>query len=275
LRINIKIPKNIFGEKYGYSLEGLQKELQNDQGENFRAGLRLKSSDGCLDIKRCVGNGLEINDYCGWIIISIYYKVGLNTDGTDGEDNDGNPEEICNLCEISYSICFDPVKVKALYGQCDDHVEENVEFPMETCLELTNNRAKRRYSEPNDNNTFIEGPENFLCVVIGDTSEPVSWDKFNKTLTVPSNVEQSDLNAINANIKNVEDQFVVSPTTGGSFSETNGAARTEYSQTGQSGCIQSAMMVRLFWLCLRVHFPCSLRQEPLGSNLRLWVKLQS
>jgi len=114
IRVSIKIPMNIFGQKYGYSLENL-----DDSVNGKSAGLRLKSSTGCLD----VNTELKIDQFCGWIIIKLEHVV----DST---------EEICNLCEISYSICFDPVKLKVLYGQCNEHSEENVEFPIETCLEL-------------------------------------------------------------------------------------------------------------------------------------------
>jgi len=116
LEIKIKIPKNIFGKKYGYSLEGFVSELAS---ANFKSSLRLKSSDGCQDI----GVSPSAEDYCGWLILSMQYTALT--------------DKICNLCEISYSVCFDPIKVKALYGQCEDHDEENVEFPMETCLLLT------------------------------------------------------------------------------------------------------------------------------------------
>ena len=115
LEIKIKIPKNIFGKKYGYSLEGFVNELSN---ANFNSSLRLKSSDGCKDIDIVP----SADDYCGWLILSMKYTA---------------TEKICKLCSISYSLCFDPIKVKALYGQCDDHDEENVEFSIETCLLLT------------------------------------------------------------------------------------------------------------------------------------------
>ena len=114
LEIKIKIPKNVLGKKYGYSLESLANAVMT-------GGLRLKSSDGCLNLN-LEGSNITAEDFCGWIIVSIKHEA-VNA--------------ICNLCEISYSLCFDPVKVKALYGQCDDHEEENVEFPMETCLLLT------------------------------------------------------------------------------------------------------------------------------------------
>lgn len=134
IKISIKIPKNIFGIKYGYSLDNFSEEL-NKEEYNFKGSLRFKSSDRCIDIKRSKENGLSISDYCGWIIITLSYIVGDNTDETQGSI----PMEICNLCEISYSIFFNPVKLKVLYGQCYVQDKENIEFTIETCLELTNN----------------------------------------------------------------------------------------------------------------------------------------
>lgn len=117
LEIKIKIPKNIFGIKYGYSLENFVNDLAS---ANFNSSLRLKSSDVCKDLN----DTPTATDYCGWIVVSMSYR---------------STEKICNLCEISYSICFDPIKVKTLYGQCENNDEENVNFPIETSLLLTKN----------------------------------------------------------------------------------------------------------------------------------------
>jgi len=181
IRINIKIPKNIFGEKYGYSLEDIAKELRNN--ENFCAGLRLKSSDGCVDITRRASEDtqLDIEDHCGWINIIIHYQVG---------EVNSNIEEICNLCEISYSLCFDPVKLKTLYGSCHGGANEIAEFNSETCLEIENVAAERQATITDGGApAVITGPENFLCLAVVDatTGESASFDKFNKTLTVTYN----------------------------------------------------------------------------------------
>ena len=218
IKISIKIPKNIFGEKYGYSLEGVVKELNNRSEEEFKASLRLKSSDGCLNIQRCLGHGVTINDYCGWLVITISYKVGespLNYDRMNERNN--GPEQICNLCELSYSICFDPIKVKSLYGQCNGHNEETIEFPIETCLLLKNNHARREYFISEQNK--ISGPENFLCLeIIEDSSidEVIVWDKFNKTLTINkygSNTYSDEIKKINSRISNINEHFDISNNT--------------------------------------------------------------
>lgn len=124
IKIKIKVPKSIFGKKYGYNLQNLYDEKDN---LNLKVSMRLKSSDDCFNINS--GNDNEegfleviLTDHCGWLVFEFLYFV--------------NQEKICNLCEISYSLCFDPVKIKLLYGQCLNLNEENVEFPIETCLLL-------------------------------------------------------------------------------------------------------------------------------------------
>jgi hypothetical protein len=180
LRINIKIPKHIFGEQYGYSLEDVSKTLANN--ENFLATLRLKTSDGCIDINRVASetNQLDIEDYCGWINITIHYQVG---------EVDPSREEICNLCEIAYSLCFEPIKLKTLYGACSGGADEVAEFKSETCLEIENVAAQREavISDPSGGtDATIAGPENFLCLTIIDSvsGESAVFDKYSKTLTV-------------------------------------------------------------------------------------------
>ena len=125
LRVKIKVPKSVFGKKYGYDLQNLYDEINT---LNLKVSMRLKSSDGYYNVVSGVDpteqGSLDVNlsDHCGWLVFDIFYGV--------------TQEKICNLCEISYSLCFDPVKIKLLYGQCENHDEENVEFPMETCLLL-------------------------------------------------------------------------------------------------------------------------------------------
>ena len=171
LRINIKIPKHIFGEQYGYSLEDVAKTLENNS--KFCATLRLKSSDGCFDINRVGDEQLEIEDFCGWINITIHYQVG---------EVDPSREEICNLCEIAYSLCFEPIKLKTLYGACSGG-DEVAEFKSETCLEIENVAAQR---EATIGNRTITGPEDFLCleIVNNTVAESAVFDKFSKTLTI-------------------------------------------------------------------------------------------
>jgi hypothetical protein len=122
LRVKIKVPKSVFGKKYGYDLQNLYNEINT---LNLKVSMRLKSYDGCYNVSHESPEegilGVDLSDHCGWLVFDIFYVI---------------PQKICNLCEISYSLCFDPVKIKLLYGQCEDHDEENVKFPIETCLLL-------------------------------------------------------------------------------------------------------------------------------------------
>lgn len=201
IRIKIKIPKQILGKTYGYSLDCLTNELIKN---NFSAGLQFKSSDGCIDATRCIDNDneLEIEDFCGWINITIHYQIGSDEDNL-------HIERICNLCEISYSLCFEPVKIKALYGVCYDHIEEVVNFKSETCLEFENLQANR-FIDISDYNTVstlkvrIIGPENFVCLKLTyNETKNIIYDKFSKILFIEANViNNSDFDNINNNLPN-------------------------------------------------------------------------
>jgi hypothetical protein len=201
LRINIKIPKHIFGEQYGYSLEDVAKTLENNS--KFCATLRLKSSDGCFDINRVGDEQLEIEDFCGWINITIHYQVG---------EVDSNRQEICNLCEIAYSLCFEPIKLKTLYGACSGG-DEVAEFKSETCLEIENVAAQR---EATIGNQTITGPEEFLCLTVVDNAvESASFDKFSKTLTISYNIGAGNSTDLKALVDAITDFSIGGEITGG------------------------------------------------------------
>ena len=124
LTIKVKIPKQILGNKYGYELENF------NNVSNLMVSLRLKSSDGCRDIDNVTTN---INEFCGWYILELEY-IPQN--------------DICNLCNISYSLCFDPLKLKTLYAICNQDKQENINFDSSTCLEI-------KYSEEEICDQFI------------------------------------------------------------------------------------------------------------------------
>lgn len=215
IRIKIKIPKNIFGQQHGYSLEDLAKEL-NATNSDFRASLRFKSSDGCWNINREVDSEqLEIVDYCGWINITIHYEIGATV-------NNETREEICNLCEIGYSLCFSPVKLKTLYGACHSGVNEIAEFSSETCLEIENVEAQRQAAL---GTTEITGPENFLCVNLvqdTDAADSATFDKFSKTLTITA----QDLTMVDVTTFNITD-FTFSNAGAGAEDLSSFAGRTD------------------------------------------------
>ena len=203
LRIKIKIPKQILGKKYGYSLDYLTNELKKN---DFYAGLQLKSSDGCINISRCISNNneLEIEDFCGWICITIHYQVGENNN------------RICNLCQISYSLCFSPIKLRALYGVCEKNYEEVIDFISETCLELENVLAKKyinitEYISNYDNNEEyrIVGPDFFICLHLLNNNSNIIFDKFSKKLTISkTSFNINDFNNIN-NLLSTDNKFLI------------------------------------------------------------------
>lgn len=123
--IKIKVPKNVIGKKYGYDLQNL---YDNIDSLNLKVSMRLKSSDGYYNINSGNNNeqgflNINLSDHCGWLVFNILYGV--------------NQEKICNLCEISYSLSFDPINIKLLYGKYNNNNnEKNVEVPIDTCLLL-------------------------------------------------------------------------------------------------------------------------------------------
>ena len=117
LRIKIKVPKQILGQKYGYELEGLESHAMT-------ASLRLKSSDGVRDVDSTDDELVITKEaFCGWFIITLTYHAST---------------DVCNLCNIGYSLCFQPLKLKTLYGVCDGDDNEIVKFDSETCVEICN-----------------------------------------------------------------------------------------------------------------------------------------
>ena len=111
-RIKIKLPKHILGNTFGY-------ELEDFDLVDLIISLRLKSANSCMDI--ILDEPLNAVDYCGWLIVTIEYVAEY---------------EIFNLCEIAYNICFDPFKLKVLYGIGDDEEQETIRFDTDICLEL-------------------------------------------------------------------------------------------------------------------------------------------
>lgn len=187
IKIKIKIPKQIFGIKYGYSLDYFASKIiyNND----FKAGLHIKSASGYYDIDRCICScdELTIDDYCGWININIIYKV--------------LEEEICNIRNISYSLCFEPIKLESLYGICSYYNDkEEIDVLTETYLELTKTKTKRKTSicfnicdsNMEKINVDIIGSSDLNCVILKqDNILSVKFNKFLKTLTISGDFKNS------------------------------------------------------------------------------------
>lgn len=119
LRIKIKVPKQILGERYGYDLEGIDAHAMT-------ASLRLKSTDGIVDLGS-PDVSVSVTSLCGWYVISIERVVG----------DDG----LCNLCEITYGLCFEQFQLKTLYDVGEGNDTETVKFNSDTHLEIENGSA--------------------------------------------------------------------------------------------------------------------------------------
>lgn len=191
LKIKIKIPKQIFGIKYAYSLNNFVSKIicNND----FQANIHIKSSSGYFNINRkiCNDNELTVDDYCGCVIISINYQV--------------LEEEIYNIYNLSYSLSFKPILLNILYGYCHPDNDEEIDFETETYLELTKTEINKEVcidfntsdSNINNINFYIIGPENFNCLILKQDSELcVRFNKLSKTLTIKGNFK----NYVNSNL---------------------------------------------------------------------------
>lgn len=98
ISFNLKLPKQILSQDFTYEINNFPINVKN-----LYASLQFKSSNTCYSTKLIYDNNssdIEVNDYCGWITIKFNYTT----------------VELCNLCEINYSICFDDFKLKTLKG---------------------------------------------------------------------------------------------------------------------------------------------------------------
>jgi hypothetical protein len=98
ISFNLKLPKQILSQDFTYEINNFSLNVKN-----LSASLQFKSSNSCNSTKLVYDNNssdIEVNDYCGWITIKFNYTT----------------IELCNLCEINYSICFDDFKLKTLKG---------------------------------------------------------------------------------------------------------------------------------------------------------------
>lgn len=204
LKIKIKIPKQIFGIKYGYSLDNFVSNIicNND----LNADIHIKTSCGYYNINRqiCNSNEININDFCGSVIIGINYQV--------------LEEEIYNIYNISYSLCFKPVRLNSLYGICTYNNEEEIEFETETFLELTKTEINKKvsvcfntYDSIIDNIIFcIIGPSSFNCLILKQNNElSVKFDKLSKTLIINGDFNNSvSVNLLKEKIEKYNNFFV-------------------------------------------------------------------
>lgn len=113
--IKLKIPKFFYSLDYSFELDNFI--------QNMMAGLNIKSSNGNFNFLLSTNDKtIVINDYCGWMNIDLKYFI--NTD-------------ICNIYNISYSICFDPFKVKVIKNNCSRNIV-TIPLDIENNLTLVN-----------------------------------------------------------------------------------------------------------------------------------------
>ena len=112
ISIKIKLPKYVSNQDYSFIIK--------DFPEEITGGINIKSSNGDFSKKLSkLDNTIKINDYCGWTVIELLYLTEL---------------DICNICDISYSLCFEPFKLHVIKSICSrsfttiplDNIEVNL-----------------------------------------------------------------------------------------------------------------------------------------------------
>ena len=99
ISFDIKISKQLFTTKAHYDINNFDKNI-----ENLCFNLQLKSLNSNISTRLIyepnnIFSKIIIKEYCGWIIIKFIYNNNI---------------EICNLCEINYSLSFSPFKLNIL-----------------------------------------------------------------------------------------------------------------------------------------------------------------
>lgn len=117
VELHIKVPTHILGDNIGYNLNNIVNELKNN---NLVVSLKIKASNKCLSINLSDITNVEINNYCGWFVFAVTYQAS---------------EELCNVCDISYNICFDKIKIQQLYCK-NKNIKENVKINSSMCMNL-------------------------------------------------------------------------------------------------------------------------------------------
>jgi len=113
--IKIKISKFIYSINYSFELENIIKKMIGS--------INIKASNGNFNFLLSTDeNTIIIKEYCGWMNIDLKYFI--NTD-------------ICNIYNISYSLCFDPFKVKVIKSNCSRNIV-TIPLDIENNLTLVN-----------------------------------------------------------------------------------------------------------------------------------------
>ena len=117
IELHIKVPTHILGNTIGYNLNNIVDELKNN---NLVVGLKIKASNKCLSINLSDITNVKVNNYYGWFVFVVTYQAS---------------QELCNICNISYNICFDKIKIQQLYNK-NKNTKENVKINSSMCMNL-------------------------------------------------------------------------------------------------------------------------------------------
>ena len=117
IELHIKVPIHILGDNIGYNLNNIVDELKNN---NLVVSLKIKASNNCISLNLSDISNVKVNDHCGWFFFSITYQAS---------------QELNNICDISYNICFDKIQIKQLYSK-NKNVKENIKINSSMCMNL-------------------------------------------------------------------------------------------------------------------------------------------
>lgn len=134
--LHLKIPTQIIGNNSGYDLNNIADEIKNN---NLVVGLDIKASNKQISIKLSDESFVEVNSYCGWIMIIIKYQASV---------------ELCNICDISYNICFDKIKIKQLYKK-NKYSSENIDINSSMCMNLVKSNINSIINSTDDNQFIV------------------------------------------------------------------------------------------------------------------------
>ena len=134
IELKFKIPTQILGKNIGYDLQSLVDTLKINN--NISAGLNIKGSNNNISINN---NNVLIEKYCGWIVFTIIYQPSI---------------KICNICNISYNLCFEDIKIKELYNK-NKKINENIKIDISLIINLTKDYIDINDAFPNDSNITL------------------------------------------------------------------------------------------------------------------------
>jgi len=113
--IKIKIPKFFYSLDYSFEL--------NNFIEKMIGSINIKASNTNFNFLLSTDeNTIIVKEYCGWINIDLKYIINTN---------------IYDIYDISYSLCFEPFKVKVIKSNCSRNIT-TIPLDIENNLILVN-----------------------------------------------------------------------------------------------------------------------------------------